>query len=73
VHIVIIGWIYVVALMALTEPTLGGALLTLFGYGLLPVAFLVWIVGWPLRRRRGSRAVSQFTDQPDRADAQNDE
>jgi hypothetical protein len=64
VYIVVIGWLYVVVLMALTENTLTAALLSLFGYGLLPVAFLAWMAGWPLRRRRTSGAVDESPGEP---------
>lgn len=70
-YIVIIAWLYVVVLMALAESSLTMALLTLFGYGLLPLAVLVWIVGWP--KRRVSRPVHQLSDQPDGPDSQRDE
>jgi hypothetical protein len=70
-YIVIIAWLYVVVLMALAESSLTMALLTLFGYGLLPLAVLVWIVGGP--KRRSSRPVHQLSDQPDGPDSQRDE
>jgi len=70
-YIVIIAWLYVVVLMALAESSLPMALLTLFGYGLLPLAVLVWIVGWP--KKRASGPVHQLSDQPDGPDSQRDE
>ncbi len=70
-YIVIIAWLYVVLLMALAESSLAMALLTLFGYGLLPLAGLVWIVGWSRRRRSG--AVHELSDEPDRSNAEHDQ
>lgn len=70
-YIIIIAWLYVVVLMALAESSLTMALLTLFGYGLLPLAGMVWIVGW--KRRHPSGATDDLTDQPDGSDAKRDE
>ena len=54
-YIVAIAWLYVVMLMALTEPTFTAGAATFVFYGLLPLALLLWILGTPERRRRRSR------------------
>jgi biotin transporter BioY len=51
VYIVAIAWLYVAAMMAITERSLVGGLLTFIFYGLLPLALLLWLVGTPQRRR----------------------
>lgn len=60
-YIVAIGWLFVVATMAVVEADAGaylGALGTLVGYGLLPLALFLWLVGTPQRRRdRAGRRV----------------
>ena len=57
--IVAIGWMFVVTCMAVVEAvssSVGGAIVTFFGYGVLPLALFLWLVGTPQRRRnRGGR------------------
>jgi hypothetical protein len=60
-YIVAIAWIYVTVLMAATEPSLVGGVLTFLLYGLAPLALFVWLFG----RRRRSVSVRQAADQPD--------
>jgi len=62
-YIVAIAWIYVVLLMAMTEPNAVAGVLTFAFYGLLPLALLLWLVGTPIRRRR-LRQDAQAIDQP---------
>jgi hypothetical protein len=55
--IVAIGWIYVVALMAATEPTVFAGIMTFFGYCVLPLSIVFYLAGGKRRRaRRGSAA-----------------
>jgi hypothetical protein len=61
-HIIAIAWIYVTLLMAATESSFVGGLLTFLLYGLAPLAVLVWVFG----RRRRSVPVREPADQPDR-------
>jgi len=49
--IVAIGWIYVVTLMAATEPSVVGGILTFFGYGVLPLSLVLYLGGVRLRPR----------------------
>ena len=49
--IVAIGWMYVVTLMAATEPTVVGGIMTFFGYGVLPLSIVSYLAG---ARRRGA-------------------
>lgn len=52
--IIAIAWMYVVVLMAATQPTLLAGVLTLFGYGLFPLSIVLYLVGTPGRRRRSA-------------------
>jgi hypothetical protein len=54
VWIVAIGWMYVVTLMAATEPTVVGAIMTFFGYGVLPLSLVLYLMGAGRRPRRRS-------------------
>jgi hypothetical protein len=54
-YIVAIGWMFVVACMAIVEAvssSIGGALVTLLVYGVLPLGLRLWLVGTPQRRRQ---------------------
>ena len=53
-YIVAIAWMFVVVCMAAVEATtdsIGGAIVTLFGYGVLPLGLVLWLLGTPQRRR----------------------
>ncbi|MGZ5202638.1 MAG: hypothetical protein ACXWC4_22990 [Telluria sp.] len=54
--IIAIGWIYVVALMAATEPTVFAGIMTFFGYCVLPMSLLFYLTGGKRRRRARQRA-----------------
>jgi hypothetical protein len=70
-YIVAIAWIYVTLMMALTEHSLVGGILTFLFYGLLPCALFLWLVGTPQRKRNQSAKVAeQGLGQPDRSDAE---
>lgn len=53
-YIIAIAWLYVVILMAATEPSLTAGLLTFVLYGAAPLALFLWLFGTPYRRRRQS-------------------
>lgn len=55
-YIIALGWLYVVLMMALTEPSVIAGLATFALYGLAPLALFLWLVGTPERRRRRSAA-----------------
>lgn len=68
-HLVAIGWMYVVLMMSVAEalsPTgsVMGAVITFFFYGVLPLALVLYILGTPARRR-AMRAREQSVSQPD--------
>jgi hypothetical protein len=62
--IVAIGWIYVVALMAATEPTVVAGIMTFFGYGVLPLSILFYLMGSKRRRARREIAATHAARQP---------
>ena len=55
-YIIAIGWLYVVLMMALTENSLVAGIATLFFFGLLPVAILLWLGGTHGRRKARQKA-----------------
>jgi len=55
-YIIVIGWLYVTVLMALTESSVVAGILSLTFYGLLPTALLIWLFGGPTRRRAARMA-----------------
>jgi FtsH-binding integral membrane protein len=56
--IVAVGWIYVVALMAATEPSLFAGIMTFFGYCVLPLSLVFYLTGSKRRRARRAAAVA---------------
>jgi len=52
--IVAVAWMYVVVLMAATEPTVVGGIMTFVFYCALPLSILFYLTG--ARRRRARRA-----------------
>ncbi|GAB3409930.1 hypothetical protein NX774_07950 [Massilia agilis] len=61
--IVAIGWVYVVALMAATEPNVLSGIMTFFGYCVLPMSILFYLTGGKRRRARRAAAELQATAQ----------
>lgn len=74
-YIVAIAWLYVTLMMAFTEPSVVGGVLTFTCYGLAPCALFIWLVGTP-QRKRNKQKLSEIAEQslgkPDRADPQAD-
>lgn len=58
-HLVVIGWIYVVLMMAITEETVVAGVMTFIFYGLLPVGIIVYLGG--SRQRRLRRQMEEET------------
>jgi hypothetical protein len=65
-YIVAIAWLYVALMMAITEPSLIGGVLSFLFYGLLPLALLLWLFGGPARRRARMRADAAATSNLER-------
>jgi hypothetical protein len=63
--ILAIGWMYVVTLMAATEPSVVGGIMTLFGYGVLPLSLVLYLGGVRIRRR-APKDPHQDATAPDR-------
>lgn len=66
-YIVAIAWAFVVLLMTLTEATstqgtILGALFTFFGYGVLPLGIVLYVMGAPMRRRARLKIEQQERD-----------
>jgi hypothetical protein len=55
-YIVAIAWLYVTLMMAITEPSVVGGVLTFLFYGLFPLALVLWLFGGPSRRRTRQQA-----------------
>jgi hypothetical protein len=63
--IVAIAWIYVVGLMALTEASVVGGLMTFLGYCVLPLSILYYLTGSKRRRARRERAAQANDGKPE--------
>lgn len=51
-YIVVIAWIYVVFMMAITETSVVAGIMTFLLYGVLPVTILAYLMGSGHRRRK---------------------
>jgi len=79
VHIILIAWLYVAVLIAATEPSLVGSLMSLAFYGLLPAAIIAYIGTTRQRRERRRRAetppctLDQLAGEDDGTEPERDE
>jgi hypothetical protein len=55
--IVAVAWIYVVGLMAITEPNVVAGIMTFLGYCVLPLSILYYLSGSKRRRLRNAAAA----------------
>ena len=67
IHLIVIGWLYVVVMMAVAEATntngtVLGAIFTFLLYGLGPVALVVYLMGTPGRRRAIKQREAEAQD-----------
>jgi membrane protein implicated in regulation of membrane protease activity len=53
-HIVALAWIYVVFMMAVTEPSVVAGIATFVLYGLVPLSIILYLTGTRQRNRRRS-------------------
>ena len=53
--IVCVAWVYVVGLMAVTEPSIVAGIMTFLGYCVLPLSILLYLTGGKARRARRAR------------------
>jgi hypothetical protein len=51
-YLIAIAWLYVALLVAISDTTVVGGVLTFLFFGLGPLALFMWLVGTPARRRR---------------------
>jgi predicted membrane channel-forming protein YqfA (hemolysin III family) len=68
-YLVALGWMYVVLMVALAEAlapqgTVLGALVTVIGWGVVPLAIVLYILATPARRR-ARRERESAADDPD--------
>ena len=54
-----LAWIYVVLLMALTEPTVVAGIMTFLLYCVLPLGILFYVTGGKRRKRRRAEAAAR--------------
>ena len=73
-YLIVIGWLYVVLMMAVAEAsnttgTVLGAIVTFVLYGLLPIMLVVYLMRTP-QRRKENKAREAAEDQQRRASAE---
>lgn len=62
--IVAVAWIYVVGLMAITEPSVVAGVMTFLFYCVVPLSILLYLTGGARRKRRRTNAASKKTPPP---------
>jgi hypothetical protein len=68
-HLIALAWIYVVLMVAVAEAvspqgTLLGAFFTVVGWGVIPLALVLYILATPARRR--ARKAAEAPPEPER-------
>ena len=63
--IVAIAWIYVVALMSLTETSFVAGVMTFLGYCVLPLSILYYLTGSKRRKRMAEAKAARGSAGPD--------
>lgn len=61
-HLVAIGWMYVVLLMSITEPTVVAGVMTLLLYGVMPLSVILYLMGTKQRKRNRAAAEKSRAD-----------
>lgn len=74
-YLIAIAWLYVVVLMAATEPSFTAGLLTFVLFGAAPLALFLWLFGTPHRRRQrlAREMVDDLVGKHDAGDSGRDE
>jgi hypothetical protein len=67
--IVAVAWIYVVGLMAITEPNVVAGIMTFLGYCVLPLSILYYLSGSKRRRLRNAAAARRRASQEPAGDS----
>ena len=56
--IVVVAWVYVVGLIAVSQPSVVAGIMTFLGYCVLPLSILLYLTGGKARRARRAREQS---------------
>ena len=71
-HIIIIAWLWVILMMAITERSATAGVLTFLFYGLAPCVLLLWLIVTQRRfKRRKATAVSVREEQVEDGNREN--
>lgn len=67
IWIILLGWLYVVLMVAATSGSVIYGILLFVGVGILPTSLILWFWGIPLRRRmrQQQEQAENESDQPD--------
>ena len=71
-YIVAIAWIYVVGMMAITEPSIVAGVMTFLLYGVFPLSIILYVIGSPQRKRNRANAQKKERDASASADSKED-
>ena len=60
-HIIVIAWLWVILMMAITERSVVAGMLTFVFYGLAPTVLLLWMIASQRKFKRGKLRAAQET------------
>lgn len=66
-YVIAIAWMYVALLVAISDTTIVGGVLTFMFAGVLPLGLFLWLAGTPARNRRRLRNAEHGSKQQDGA------
>lgn len=73
-YLIAIGWMYVVLMASIVNPSVVGGVLTFLFAGLGPLALFLWIFGTPARRRTAARKEMEAEmSEDDKAESSRDQ
>lgn len=68
-YIIAIAWIYVALLVAISDTTVIGGVLTFVFAGVLPLGLFLWLAGTPARQRQRKRIADDGASRQDGANS----
>ena len=68
-YVIAIAWVYVILLVAISDTTIVGGVLTFLFAGVLPLGLFLWLAGTPARRRRRERTADNGSRRQDGANS----
>jgi uncharacterized membrane protein (DUF4010 family) len=62
-YIVVIGWLFVTLIIAISQASVVAAMISFAFWGLLPLSLILWIFGRAERKRRSAKHAGRIADE----------